>query len=254
MIYEPKNGLVQKIGRRLRRFQSTRFIDCKTDVPVICITFDDFPKSAGEIGAQLLEAHGWRGTYYTSAKLAYKRNHHGLQFDRDDVIRLDRAGHEIAGHTLEHVDLTTLGVTDVMDQIKMNRNVLQSFSLSQTIDNFAYPFGEINSGLKHILGSEFSSLRGIHEHVHYKKADLNELGSFGFYSTTQERVIETVKSLKRKPGWMTIFTHDIQDEPTKWGCTADQFAQLLDAIETSGAQVMTIRQAVAHFGEQNEQS
>ena len=252
MIYQPKNSIIQKAGRRLRRFQNRRMIDIKTDAPIITVTFDDFPKTAASVGAPMLEAKGWRGTYYTSAKLEGTTNHHGPQFDRTDVITLDKAGHEIAGHSYDHSDLSEMSLEDVIVQVKDNKAKLAEYNLSQSIDNFAYPFGAASASLKQLLQNEYRSMRGIRADIHQGRADLNELSSFGFYSDTAQSVIDRVHAVKDTPTWMTLFTHDIQDAPTPWGCTEGEFQALLDAIESSGARVMTIRQALAYFGEQND--
>lgn len=252
MIYQPKNNIIQKARRRLRRFQNRRMIDIKTDAPIISVTFDDFPKTAANIGAPMLEAKGWRGTYYTSAKLEGTTNHHGPQFDRRDVIALDKAGHEIAGHSHDHSDLSQMSLEAVINQVKENKAELTAYNLGQSIDNFAYPFGAASASLKALLQNEYRSMRGIRAHTHQGSADLNELSSYGYYSSTAGSIIDRIGGLKNKPVWMTLFTHDIQDAPTPWGCTEGEFQALLDAIESSGARVMTIRQALTYFGEHND--
>ena len=252
MIYQPKNTIIQKAGRQLRRLQNRRMISVKADAPIISVTFDDFPKTAASIGAPMLEAKGWRGTYYTSAKLEGTTNHHGPQFDRSDVIALDKAGHEIAGHSYDHSDLSQMSLKDVINQVRENKAKLSAYNLGQSIDNFAYPFGAASASLKQLLQNEYRSMRGIRAQTHQGSADLNELSSYGFYSSTADSIIDRIGALNSKPVWMTVFTHDIQDAPTPWGCTADEFGALLDAIESSGARVMTTRQALAYFGEHND--
>ena len=244
MIYTPKPSMLDRVARKLRPFQNVRRLDFQIDTPIISITFDDFPKSAVDIGAQEMEKRGMLGTFYTCAGMAGQSNHHGPLFDVADLIKLDAAGHEIAGHTYSHVDCLNVSEPDLATEISKNREALAEMGVRQSIDNFAFPFGQNSAGLKARLEREFDSLRGITDGVHLGSADLNELKSCGFYTQTADRVLKRVEDLKNNPGWLTVFTHDIQENPTQWGCTKEQFISLLDVAEKIGARVMTVRDAV----------
>ncbi len=244
MTYVPTPSVFDKVARKLRRFQNVRRLNFDIETPIISITFDDFPKSAVDIGAREMNARGLRGTFYTCAGLAGQTNHHGRLFDPEDLPRLEAAGHEIAGHTFDHMDCLTLSDAALERELSKNSATLKQMGVKQSVDNFAFPFGQNSAALKARLGAEFKSLRGITDGVHAGNADLNELKSCGFYSGTAGRVIKRIENLKARPAWITIFTHDIQDSPTQWGCTEVEFISLLDAAELSGARIMTIRDAL----------
>ena len=244
MTYDPRPSVFGRVTRRLRKYQNVRKLSFDIQTPIISITFDDFPKTAITVGARELEARGMTGTYYTSAGFANTTNHHGLQFAPQDLPKLEAAGHEIAGHTLTHADCLTLSEAELKAEISKNSAELKAMGVKNPIDNFAYPFGQISAELKGRLEGEFDSLRGITGGVHTGSADLNEVKSYGYYSSTADSVIARINSLKRNPGWMTVFTHDIRDAPTKWGCTPNEFKKLLDATQNSGARVMTVRNAL----------
>lgn len=244
MIYEPRNGVRDKIARRLRPLQNRRMIEFKLDRPIVSITFDDFPKSAIDIGAAELETRGWTGTYYTSAGLKGISNHHGPHFKASDLPLLESKGHEIAGHTHDHIGCTSITTSEVMQQVTTNVAALRSMGVTGPIDGFAYPFGEANAGLKQTLSEHYHAVRGISDGVHYNRADLNELKSCGLYSSTYESVMRRIHSLGKKPGWITLFTHDIQHTPSQWGCTPAEYKSVLDAIADQNAIVLPVREAV----------
>lgn len=244
MTYDPRPSVFGRVARRLRKYQNVRKLNFDIQTPIISITFDDFPKTAVTVGARELEARGMTGTFYTSANLANTTNHHGLQFAPEDLPKLQAAGHEIAGHTFTHADCVALTEAELETEISKNNAALKSMGVENSIDNFAYPFGQISAELKAKLAGDFDSLRGITDGVHTGSVDLNEVKSYGFYSSTADKVIARINTLNKNPGWMTVFTHDIRDEPTKWGCTPIEFKRLLDATELSGARVMTVRDAL----------
>lgn len=244
MTYVPKASMFDRIARKLRKYQNVRKLNFEIETPIISITFDDFPKSAVTIGAAEMEKRGMAGTFYTCAGMAGQSNHHGPLFDAADLPKLEAAGHEIAGHTFHHMDCLDLTEREMFDEIAKNRNAIAAMGVTQTVDNFAFPFGQISAELKARLESEFTSLRGISDGVHRAGADLNELKSCGYYSGTADAVLKRIEDLQTNPGWLTIFTHDIQDMPTRWGCTQSEFLSLLEAVEKSGARVMTVRNAL----------
>lgn len=243
--YNPSNRISDKIARRLRPFQNRREITFTVKQPLVSISFDDFPISALENGSNVMESRGWRGTFYTSAALEGVENHHGLHFGQDHLNHLDARGHEIAGHTLDHVDCTTLSKGQLIDQIEKNKKLLREMGVTQPLDGFAYPFGAANGPLKQLVSERFDAIRGITDGQHYRKADLNELKACGIYSHTVESVIARIAAMAKRPAWLILFTHDIRRSPSKWGCTPLEFERVLRAIEAVNAQVVPVREAVA---------
>ncbi|HTM76826.1 MAG TPA: xylanase, partial [Devosia sp.] len=65
----PANALLGA-SRRLARTVPFRPFRLQLDRPVVSFSFDDFPLSAAEHAAPLLEAAGARGTFYFADRLA----------------------------------------------------------------------------------------------------------------------------------------------------------------------------------------
>jgi hypothetical protein len=69
-------------------------------------------------------------------------------------------GNEIGGHTLHHVDLTTLTPAEVQTEVCDDRQALLDHGFSPV--SFAYPFGAFNPAVEQIVrGCGYSSARGI---------------------------------------------------------------------------------------------
>lgn len=249
--YIPSSGLVSRVNRQWARFAGRDPMPLQLDHAIVSFTFDDFPKSAASHGASLLEKHGWTGTYYASAGYAGGITHHGDMFDPGDLSRLTSAGHEIACHTYEHLDCATASLREVMQSVERNARALAAMGVESELASFAYPYGEARPEVKRALGSRFASLRGVRPGINRGGADRHLLravpidgGEAGI-----ERAIEAAEALVQAPGWLVFYTHDIQDRPTEWGCTPEQFAAVCDAVERSGARVSTMAQALELAGE-----
>ncbi|WP_291845484.1 polysaccharide deacetylase family protein [Maricaulis sp.] len=244
--YTPASGLLAGLNRRWARFAARQPLRLPSERAIVTITFDDFPKSAACAGARALERHGWTGTFYASAGYAGDVTHHGAMFDCGDLQRLAATGHEIACHTYSHLDASQVGTAAFLADIARNERALKAMGLERELDSFAFPYGEATPAAKRALSERFSNLRGVHADINRGGADRNLLKSVPIDGGEAgiARAIEAATSLSRHPGWLIYYAHDVQDDPTQWGCTPEQLDRVCDAIVDSGAEVLTMRDAV----------
>ena len=111
---------------------------------VVSLTFDDGWADQYETRSALA-VHGIKATYYvntgrtgTSGFLSWAQ-----------LVALDADGHEVTGHTLDHVDLAAATATEARRQVCDDRQNLVSRGFVAT--SFAYPFGEYNATVKSIV-------------------------------------------------------------------------------------------------------
>ena len=48
-------------------------------------------------------------------------------------------------------------------------------------------------------------------------------------------------------GWLIFYTHDVCESPSRYGCTPEDFREVVSYAVSSGARVMPVRDAVLHF-------
>lgn len=237
--YIPSGGFAGKVKRQLAR----RLARAPLAIPgghFVSFTFDDFPKSAVDAGAEALEQRGWRGTWYASMGFANGETHHGPMFDAGDIARLDTAGHEIACHTASHLDIASAPLAIALDDAERDTAALKGLGID--ITNFAFPYGEATPAAKRTLGQRYRSLRGVQPGINRDGADRQLLKAVGVDGGDAglARALGHLKSLNDAPGWLIFYIHDVQDNPTEWGCTPEQLERLCDAVEQSGAEVLTV--------------
>ncbi|WP_295690433.1 polysaccharide deacetylase family protein [uncultured Maricaulis sp.] len=244
--YTPASGLFAGLNRRWARVAARKPLQLPSDRAIITITFDDFPKSAASTGAAILERHGWQGTYYASAGYAGGQTHHGAMFDCGDLQRLVGAGHEIACHTYSHLDASQVGTGAFLADIARNERALKAMGLETELESFAFPYGEASPATKRALSERFSNLRGVQADINRGAADRNLLKSVPIDGGDAgiDRAVEAAVSLSRHTGWLIFYAHDVQETPTEWGCTPAQLERVCQAIADSGADVLTMREAV----------
>jgi peptidoglycan/xylan/chitin deacetylase (PgdA/CDA1 family) len=214
--------------------------------PLVSFTFDDFPRSAFLIGAHILEEAGARGTFYTAMGLMGKTNALGEHFRGDDLRKLAEAGHEIANHTMNHISCRGLSSSELRKEIEADRDAIQDCLGIKPSSNFAYPYGEASIMAKVTLQQETASCRGIYPGINGPDADLNLLAANSLYGdqSTINQIKRLLEENVQRSGWLIFYTHDLQKNPSSYGCTRELFESALKYALQTGSTVVTVNEAL----------
>lgn len=242
--YSPPRDPIAKLQRRLTQARAARPAQLRFDQPILSITFDDFPVSAGEAGAEVLEAHGARGTYYASANLAESDGPCGRNFAAADLIRLAQAGHEIGCHSFDHDDCAKRPVFEVLQDLARNRDAFTKMGLNQPASALAYPYGETTLALKQNLPPRISSARGVLPGLNAGAADLAQLRAYAMFGRPFGAMRAALKRAAKRKAWVIGFTHDISDAPSPWGTRTGDLDALLRTARELGFVVLPVSAAL----------
>lgn len=187
-----------------------------------------------------MEARGLRATYYVSGGLMNTMDaESGLMFGPSDLYRLAAAGHELAGHTYNHVNCREVGVSRVEAEIERNMTFFRKHNLPEP-KSFALPFGELGLKTKQCVAEHYGSVRGVYPGVQRGAVDTAALRATAVQGGAAgvEAALKDIAELGEGDGWLTVFTHDVRERAGPWGCTPDQWACLLDAALATGAEIL----------------
>ena len=122
---------------------------------VVTIGFDD--GTADQLGAlPILLAHGMTATFFVNSGSIGDPEH----LSWVDLHTLFDAGNEIAGHTVNHVNLAPLTTAEARQEVCTDRNNLLTEGFPAT--SFAYPFGSFDSGTEQVVADcGYNSGRGV---------------------------------------------------------------------------------------------
>ena len=234
-------GIQSKIMRRVSR-RTDRSTLPQIQNSIISFSFDDCPKSAFTNGLPQLETQGWRATIYIACGLCETTNHLGLHVSEADIVDAYNRGHEIADHTYSHLSADAVEINTYMADIESNQLKLQQLGLPES-RHFAYPYGHVSPPLKKALRTRFETLRGVVTST-TSTQDANLMWATRIYSNDSIGLaLEKIKQAKLAPQWLHLFTHDVRDTPSKFGCTREDFQIIINAVKDSGLQVMTVDEA-----------
>lgn len=245
LAYAPPRDLAAKVRRRMTQWRLARPATLKFDAPILSICFDDFPASAAETGAAILEAHGARGTYYAAAGMMEQDGPCGRGFTPAQARRLADAGHEIGCHTYTHSDCARRNTFATLQDLARNRDALAQLGLSPA-QALAYPYGETTSTLKSMLPPRFTTARGVLPGLNVGRLDLTQLRAYPLFGAgALKRVRGALKRAARRKAWVIAFTHDIADAPSPWGTSGHDLDALLHRARSLGVTVLPVSAALA---------
>ena len=245
--YQPDRSLKGKLRRRLVRLAHRRPVRAAPARPMVSFTFDDAPLSATTTGAEILERRGLRGVYYVSAGLAGQDGPMGRYAEAADYRRLAEQGHEIACHTFSHLDCGQAGERAASADVDRNAETLAAWGLPAP-SSFAYPYGDVYGGPKAALEPLFGSLRALHHGVVVAGSDLNQLPAVGVEGADGEAVARRwLREAASRKAWLILYTPDVAEAPSPWGCTPAALANLADEAIAMGFDVVTAAEAVARL-------
>lgn len=241
------SGLIARIERGIVRRLPLHVAHSKLTRPLASFSFDDFPESAAEAGAALLESRGICGTFYACGSLegsAYRDLPH---FSAGSLKALAANGHEIGCHAFDHVPYPAEGPARLRASVAENARYFQERLGDVRPVSFAYPFGDVNFAIKAAAASLFPIARGVRRGINSKRMDFSELRANPLDKRWEAStdIAALVEAARAANGWLIFFTHDVQKNPTPEGCDPDRLARTLDAVLEAGFEVLPVKSAAA---------
>lgn len=127
-------------------------------LPRFAVTFDDGYRDFAEQALPVLEARGVPATLFSVATDERARLAGGIEgaalLAREELRELAQEGVEIAGHGIDHVDLTRLGDADIEREVRDGRARLSDW-IGRDVEHFAYPFGAWNARVRSAVAREY---------------------------------------------------------------------------------------------------
>ncbi len=230
-----------RINKKRTELTIRNLIYIKSIIPLISFTFDDFPVSAYNNGGRILNNHGIKGTFYLSMKFLNVDTPTGKAFEKDDIVKLIKDGHEIGCHTFDHLDAKINSAKEFQRSIEINQLELNNvLGFRYDLKNFAYPFGRNNVNIKRIISKKFVSGRSTNWGINYGNTDFNFLKACNLYGKNEKEIEDIIRLNQKVNGWLIFYTHDVTESPSKFGCTPEFFNNIVVECFQSGAKIANI--------------
>ncbi|HSH64292.1 MAG TPA: polysaccharide deacetylase family protein [Bacteroidia bacterium] len=213
--------------------------------PIISFSFDDIPDSAVTNGARILNRYGYKATFYVSLGLQAEDQKDKMYFDHSKLRYLAENGNELACHTADHIRLYESNSKEILANLKKNQQLVQGLIPGYKFENFSYPSGQQTFRSKLILKKEYTSARGVNAGMHKKKMDMYNLHAnvLAMHIPLQQ-IFALIDEAIEHNAWLILYTHEVEENPTKNGCTPEYFESIARYCFNKKVEVLTINKAI----------
>jgi peptidoglycan/xylan/chitin deacetylase (PgdA/CDA1 family) len=242
-----ENRFLRPVAKRMRnraaRAAPVKLAQLRLKTPIASFTFDDFAKSAWQVGGRLVEAYGARATYYMAGKLCGQPENGMPSFDEDDLAGLADGGHDIGCHTFGHLAIPDYASPDIERTLSENLSYLKRTTGKTAMTSFAYPFGAASIRTKLLLKNKFIACRGIYPGINAGWTDLSQLSALCLHRA--DLAIENyVQKAVDHTGWLIFVGHDVGERPSPYGCTPQVLENALRLVSDAGIEILTMDAAL----------
>ncbi|HWJ87743.1 MAG TPA: polysaccharide deacetylase family protein [Pelagibacterium sp.] len=241
--------LGDRVANRLVRHFPRRTLEVLPRTPIVSFSFDDAPESAWRNGADILERHGARGTYYVCGGLADKQGESGRLIGAAGCTDLAARGHELASHTFSHRKLAAYTRRALVDDLDRNDAYLAQFDGRTTPRNFALPFTMASPAAQPLLRQRFRTSRGGQTGINRGLIDPYYLSTLELRPDTSLASVNAVyDALAVDAGWLVVFTHDVADDPSPYGYSGTALDAVVREAVQRGFTIATVDGAMDILG------
>jgi len=225
---------------------------------IVSLTFDDGNADQAAAGP-ILAAHGMHGTFFIISGRVGASGY----LSQGQVASLEDDGNEIGGHTVTHVDLTTVSRDEAARQACDSRATLMGMGLH--IWDFAYPQGHTNADVEDVVRDcGYNSARRVGDVVSpgacsgcpFAQAlppPASEVYGLrtpdSVKATTSLADLQTLvtQAQDHGGGWVIVVMHHLCDGCNPESISPDLFSSYLDWLQSqagNGVSVQTVHQVI----------
>jgi peptidoglycan/xylan/chitin deacetylase (PgdA/CDA1 family) len=244
-------SLRERLARKLSESLTARIpvAEVEMELPrgVLSVCFDDFPRTAWTVGGDLLKELGVKGTYYVSGSLRGRRFGGVQQFEEDDVAAAYEAGHEIGCHTFDHLAGTRHSTTEYLASIERNGQFLRERLPGWVRQSFCYPWGLAPLRVRRAVTARFGACRSTVAGLNRRRTDRSLLRAIGLERCSRRNtdVIALIEEAARSRAWLIIYTHDVSERHSDYGCTPAELERAIRAALAAGLEIRPIGAIIA---------
>jgi len=170
----------------------------------------------------------------------------GAIFVRDDIKELLEQGHELGCHTFAHCHSWETSPRIFEQSIIKNMRALAEIVPGAAFRSFSYPMTGPRPGVKRTASRHFPCCRSGGQTFNVGTTDLGLLKSFFLEHSRNNPgfVRRVIEENSRACGWLVFTTHDVDETPTRYGCTPSFFEEIVKYSLDSRAKIMPVAEAL----------
>ncbi|MBL8159612.1 polysaccharide deacetylase family protein [Candidatus Saccharibacteria bacterium] len=226
------------------------------DEPLVSVTFDDGWESIYSNGAPILEKYGIRSTQYILSGEFDDQQY----LSKEQVLSLQKAGHDIQSHTVSHADLRTVDDPKLLREVAESKADLTRLT-GREVTDFATPLNSHTPHNLEVIKQHYRSHRNTEVDINRRgQYDYNHRNNFNIYqikafsverTTTTEQIVKYLEEAKRLNAWAVLVYHEVdENSPSQYAVTTAQLDAQMKAVKDSGIRTVTMDEVLDSYERQ----
>mgnify|MGYP000603159414 CR=1 FL=1 len=209
--------------------------------PLVTISFDDGWISQYQEALPLLERYKMPSTFYILTGSVDKPGY----MTSKQILALEKAGHEIAAHTVNHPDLNTLPLSQAEVEISDSKQFLEKI-LGHSVLNFAAPYGSASYQVIQVVKKYFKSNRVTSSGANTKNTlDLFRIKALAVSASMPlDTVVRFLDEAVKNHTWAVLIYHQIDVSASQMSISHEEFESHLKEIQKRNLTVVSIQKAL----------
>jgi peptidoglycan/xylan/chitin deacetylase (PgdA/CDA1 family) len=214
--------------------------------PLVSVTFDDGWQSVYTQGTAVLEKYKIPTTQYVLT--GEEKDTAYMTFAQ--MASLQKAGHEIGVHGVDHSNLPTLNDERLSFELTSSKKTLGEKKLIGSTVHFASPFNAYDQRTVNAIAEQYYSHRNTDANLTtVGPEDINLKSSLKRYqiiaysvmnTTTDDQLRAAISYAKANNGWFVLVYHQIDESNTKYAVSPKAFDRQMKIIKDSGVKTPTV--------------
>lgn len=248
--YSPDRGATPLPAFQTRAADAGKPAPQLFEEPLLSVTYDDGWESIYSQALPILQRNGIHTTQYVLSGTSKNKQY----MSWEQIGALQKAGHEIACHSISHPDLTTLDDKHLREQLTGCKHDLTV--RYGDVTNFASPYGAETGHTVNEISKVFGSQRNTNGDLSdgITDDDMNTGANFSRYDivgitvhhdTTIDQLKAALEYAKAHNAWIVLTYHQADDENSKYALDINHMKQQLEFLSKSDIRIVTVNQALA---------
>lgn len=211
------------------------------DRGIVTITWDDGFASQFKGAYPIHQKYSLPGTFYITSGFLDT----DFYMTSDQVRILQQSGHEIGGHSMTHVDLTSLSAAELEKEVVNSQTDLKT-KYNAPVNHLASPFGKHNDAVVAKVKQHYDSHRTVEKDFNYKDTfDVYDIKIQEVATNTKPEEIQAwVDQAKKDRLWLVLMYHQVDNPKDALSVSVSDLDKHFEIISKSEMPVLTMDEAL----------
>lgn len=226
--------LLNKVGTLTVDDYSLTEFSAPTSKGLLTLNFDDGWRTTHQNALPILKNSGVKGSFYITSRFDFP-----AYIDRNQTLEIQTQGHEVGSHTRNHVDLTTVTLSEADTEIKGSVADLKALGIN-SVETFAYPFGAYNSSVETIIKSVFKGARTSDGGLNNASVSPYRLRRHPMnFDTTLAQTKAWIDQAIANDQWLVLVFHRVDYSNNQYSTTPEILQSVIDYAKSKNISIVT---------------